>query len=272
MKTSLRSISLCFFITLSLTGCSNLFKESYESNLERWPSGEVSRLQPFDGTVRLVTSTNMKNDALRMMENGYLLIGRSRFRSSYVEPEAARSLAQDIGASVVLFEKKYAETLTGTTPINEWIPEKEVVVKQIDVIRSGPDAGKVIEREVTRKIQGEFRTTYVPQSTDYYNFAATYWAKSKPPIFGVLVEALSDSLRQQIQSNKGVVVQAVINDSPAFSANILRHDVITKFADEEVINPDQFFDLVVHNSGRSIQAEINRNGELKTISIQLKME
>jgi len=83
---------------------------------------------------------------------------------------------------------------------------------------------------------------------------------------------LDDETRQKIQSNKGVIVQAVINDSPAFTADVLRHDVITKFADEAVINTDQFFDLVVRNSGRNVQVELNRNGELKTISVQLKAE
>lgn len=67
-------------------------------------------------------------------------------------------------------------------------------------------------------------------------------------------------------------MQAVINDSPAFAADMLRGDIITSFAGEKVINPDQFFDLVIQNAGRSVQVEINRSGAVKTLLVQLKAE
>lgn len=253
-------------------GCSNPFKETYRSSLERWPSGEVSRILPAQGKPKLVTSADMRRDVQRMMEGGYLLLGRSRFRSSQVDAAAARTVAEEIGASVVLVEQQYAETITEAVPMSEWIPERQVTIVERGVVRAGPDIGQVYETEVTKTIQGEFRTTHIPQTTDYYEYAATYWAKSKPPIFGVLVRALDDSTRLRIQSNRGVMIRAVITDSPAFHADLLRGDIILRFAGEQIVDPDQFFDTVIRNSGRLVDVEIDRNGERKTIPAQLKAE
>ena len=253
-------------------GCANPYKDSYESRLERWPSGEASRILPATGEVKIVTSTKMRDDAVRMMEDGWLLLGRSRFRETRIDPDGAVAVAKEIGASVVLVRKEYAATVSGTTAVSEWIPPRTVTRKEQEVVVSGPDSGRTVEREVTRTFDGEYRTTYVPTNTDYYDYAATYWAKSKPPLFGVFVRALTDSDKAAAQSNRGVSVRAVINDSPAFNADILRGDIITSFAGVQVSGPDQFFATVAANAGKDVVVEVLRAGEPLTFRVRLKQE
>jgi|WetSurMetagenome_2_1015567.scaffolds.fasta_scaffold87892_1 hypothetical protein len=269
MRLSTIAGFLAVVVFLGVAGCANPFKDSYMSSLERWPGGEVSRLLPVQGEAKLITSTSMKEDAQRMMENGYLLLGRSKFRDNQVDPARAREVAAEIGASIILFERQYSGTVTDAVPMSEWIPEREVTIREQGIVQGGPDMGQVYDREVTRTVRGEFRTTYVPQTTEYYDFAATYWGKLKPSIFGVLVTALDDEARQRIQSNRGVVIRAVVKNTPAFTADLLRYDVITRFAGEDITDPDQFFDTVVRNAGRKVDVEINRNGVVKTIPVQL---
>jgi len=48
----------------------------------------------------------------------------------------------------------------------------------------------------------------------------------KPPIFGTHIKDLTPEIRQQIGSNKGMLVYAVIKGSPAFEADILKGDVL----------------------------------------------
>ncbi|MBK7703847.1 MAG: hypothetical protein IPI34_13645 [bacterium] len=60
-----------------------------------------------------------------MMENGYLLLGRSRFSCSSVDPGGARKQAEEIGAAVVLVATKYADSFTETVPMTEYIPPRE---------------------------------------------------------------------------------------------------------------------------------------------------
>jgi hypothetical protein len=269
MRANPRLVIACLLPLVLATACANPFHKSYKSSLERWPSGEADRLLPVEGQAKIVTSEDMRKDALRMMEDGYLLLGRSVFRSQEVDPELARKVATENNASVILVARKYADSVTEAVAMSEWIPEREIKTTESGVIQGGANAGQMWERERTTTIQGEFQTEYVPQTTDYYDYAATYWAKSKPPIFGVLVAATNEETRQQLQSNKGVSIRAVIRRSPAFQADLLRGDVITRFAGVEILDPDQFFDTVVENQGKQVDVEFVRNGETKTVSVLL---
>ncbi len=259
----------CLLILLVVCACANPFRKSYTSSLERWPSGEVGRLLAPEGPAKIVTSNDMRRDAIRMMEDGYLLLGRSVFRSPEVDPKLARKVSEEIGASVILVAQRHATSLTEAVPMSVWIPDREITTTETGVVQGGPNAGQMWERETTKVIEGEFRTQYIPETTDYYDYAATYWAKSKPPIFGVLVAALDERERQQLQSNRGVSVRAVIRRSPAFQSDILRGDILTRIADLDVFDPDQFFDAVVANQGKKVALEYFRNGEKKTIAVQL---
>lgn len=258
-------------VAVMFAGCAgDIFRQSYRSSLERWPSGELTRLEPFDGTVEIVTSTDMRGDARRMMEHGYLLLGRSKFRSAQIDPAAARQLAKELGASVVFVREQYATSVQESVPFEEWIPARQDTIKQTVIATQGPNAGKVVEQIIVRSMQGEYRTTYVPQTVDYFDYAATFWAKSIPPIFGVMVQRLDDEQRQQLQTNRGVVIAAVIRNSPAFHADLLRNDVIVRFNGTPVTDPDQFFDVVVASEGQTVEVEVVRNGESKTFrDIQL---
>ncbi|MBK7703848.1 MAG: serine protease [bacterium] len=100
-----------------------------------------------------------------------------------------------------------------------------------------PDSGYWYDREMTRTIAGEYQTAYVPQTVDYYEYAATYWAKSKPPVFGVLARA-----------------------------------VINSFAGEVVHDRNLFFELVSATQGRNVTVELMRRGEPRTVTVQLRRD
>ncbi|MFH1143824.1 MAG: PDZ domain-containing protein [Candidatus Eisenbacteria bacterium] len=261
------NLMLALLAAANLTACVNPFRSGYESRLERWPSGEVSRLLPVTEPPRLVTSTNMRDDAIRMMESGYLLLGRSKFSGPHVESKEALDLAKEVGAALVLVQEEYLETVTESVPVTEYVPAREETYTLLS-----DDGGYITGRAVTRRIEGEFKTTYVPETNDYYDHTATYWAKTKPPIFGVLVRELDPETKQALGTNQGVVIVAVINDSPAFTADMLRGDVITRVAGEKVMGPDHFFDLVIANAGNEVPVEVSRRGEPKVFSIPTRAQ
>jgi hypothetical protein len=252
-------------LALLAGGCaSNAFKDSYHSSLERWPSGEVSRIAPEQGNIEVVTTQDLAADSTRMMEAGYLLLGQSKFREEVdVSSGSARDLARDLHASVVLLNARYAKTLTRTIPIERWAP-----------IRHERNArGALLD---VASLRGESRLTYLPHPIDYYDYAATFWAKSKPPIFGVLIEGHKTSGHELDPKGMpipglGVVVRAVIHDSPAESAGVRGDDVIVRFAGTEMSDADQFFDTVVANKGRAIDVELFRAAESKTIKVSVRL-
>lgn len=74
---------------------------------------------------------------------------------------------------------------------------------------------------------------------------------------------------QQLQSNRSVSVRAVINRSPAFEADLPRGDVIVHFADVDITDLDQSFDTEVQNGGKKVSVDFVRNGERKSVTVQL---
>jgi hypothetical protein len=243
-------------LVVGCAGSNNAIKENYKSSLERWPSGEVSRLVPPSGAVEIVTSTDIEGDSLRMMENGYLLLGRSKFQGSELDADAARDAAKSIGASVVFVKSEYAKTVREAVPMERWTTARGPTGRR----GGGADP-----------MHGEFKVRFVQRTVDYFDLSATFWAKSRPPIFGVIVEN-SGGVTTQSADARGVVVRAVITGSPAARAGVAREDVIVRFAGAEITTADGFFDAVVANKGKNVEVEIVRVAQGKDFRIQVQLE
>jgi S1-C subfamily serine protease len=111
-------------------------------------------------------------------------------------------------------------------------------------------------------------TTYVQRTFRRYDFAATYWVKRKPSIFGASVRELSDEERKMIGSNSGVVVHAVIRRTPAFSADIFRGDILLSFAGERIQDGESYGKLLEKLRGKKVAVQIFRNGARLTKEVQ----
>jgi hypothetical protein len=183
---------------------------------------------------KLVPGTNPQEDELRMLEEGFRIVGYSSFNSgNTVDINQARAKAKKVHASVVLVYATYTGTISGA-PWGEW---------------SNPygDAGG-----------GQFN------KVNRFEYLAMYWIKLKPPIFGAQVKDLSPEMRRLIGSNKGVLVTAVIKNSPAFRAEIFKGDVLKRMNDVDLYNDQGLYEAVAHGAGKMVTVELLRNGiELK---------
>ncbi|HUO58025.1 MAG TPA: PDZ domain-containing protein [bacterium] len=255
-----------------LSGCGNPYRENYLSTLEKRNKDELSRLLPPSHPPTLVTSNDLKDDSIRMRENGYLLIGRSKFHSAPVDERQALDQAKQVGAEVVLVNHKYVNSVTESVPMSEYIPGQQVSHQETTVVQQGDATPTVIQKQSNTTVQGEFHTTFVDQNVDYYEYAATFWAKAKPSLLGVLVKALDDKAKAQIGSNKGVLVRVVVKDSPAYDADILRDDILLNLGGEVIRDPDQFFDLVQRNEGKEVPLILYRAGQELTVNVKINNE
>ncbi len=218
----------------------------------------------------MVTSDDMESDTQRMRENGYLLLGRSQFRGATVNEEQALAQAKTIGAEVVMVSKRFASRETESVPMTEWIPGQRTDQIEQTVILEQDKKPKVVQRTTTTEVQGEFRTTYVDQSVDYYEYGATYWARMKPPRFGVSVKELDPAMRKEIGSNKGVQVRVVQKGSPAYDADLLKDDILLRVNGEDIIDSKGFFSLVNKHKGKNVPVAIYRDGQLSTIQVKIR--
>jgi hypothetical protein len=253
-------------------GCANPYMKNYVSTRETDTDEESLAVLPSSGQPHLVTTQNAKADALNLRENGYILLGRSKFRSSLLDEKDALAQARKIGAEVVMVMHKFVNTTTESLPMSEYIPGQVTQNSEQTVIDDGKGKPKVVERYSTTVTEGEYHTTYVEQSTDYYDYSATYWAKAKPPVFGVHVKALDDATKSELGTNKGVLVRLAVKNSPAYEADILRGDVLLSFGGTEVRDPDQFFTLVKKYEGKKVPVLIYRSGQNLSVDVTLGTE
>jgi C-terminal processing protease CtpA/Prc len=250
------------FLAFATSGCVNPYIRNYEPAMPKNTRSENVTLLPTpSGQARLVTSQDLKADALKMRENGYILLGRSKFQASPINEKLALDQAQKIGADVVMVAHKFVATKTESLPMSTYIPGQQSEQTENVVIQNGTDKPKVISRTVTTTTQGEYQTNYVEQSTDYYDYSASYWTVAKKPTFGVYVRALDDATKVELGTQKGVQVRVVVKDSPAYEADILEGDVLLSLQNEAIRDPDQFFSLVDKYAGQTVSVLVYRSGQ-----------
>ena len=91
----------------------------------------------------------------------------------------------------------------------------------------------------------------------------------KPLSLGVRVRDLSDDLRRKIGSNRGVVVTVVFKGSPAFNADIMRGDIITRINYEVVADRQSFDGILGRYAGQGIVLQTFREGQERQVKLRL---
>ncbi|HEY5039206.1 MAG TPA: PDZ domain-containing protein [bacterium] len=265
-------ISCAVFIFLA-AGCENPYRKNYLSTVEKWPGAVATRLLKPPEPPKLVTSTDMKEDSQALLESGYVLLGRSTFRDTKLDETMALQQGQAVGAWVVMTAHKYVSTSTESVPFGQWTPDQTTVTTQTTQVQRDPSKPPVdIQQQTVQTVQGQYQTTYVPVNVDYYDYSASFWAKTKPSLIGVLVQPLTDDLKKSYQTNKGVLVKVVIRDSPAYNADVLKGDALMNLAGEEIRTPDQFFDIVTRHAGQKAALDLVRDGRDMTVQLTLNRD
>ncbi|MDX1641442.1 MAG: Do family serine endopeptidase [Balneolaceae bacterium] len=93
---------------------------------------------------------------------------------------------------------------------------------------------------------------------------------------GFSVEDLTNSIRQQLDLNEGtegVVVSNISQASQAYRQGLQRGDVITRVGDEEVTNPNEFYQAIqsyMDDETDAVLLRVNRQGRNVFIAIELQ--
>lgn len=182
-----------------------------------------------------------------MLENGYDMMGASGFEAGNIVPELALQHAKVIKADIVLVYSKYDSTKTAASKIQ-------------------------LIKEAAKKNGGEVEAKDIAANATQYQYYASYWGKLPTPLLGVhiikLVPKKTDHSEQESES-KGLKVLAVIKDSPAAKAGLIRGDVLTKIANVELNKPEELSSLVRKFQGQNIAIEYEREGNKAIATTQI---
>jgi hypothetical protein len=261
-----------------MTGCvsPNYYSQYYHDNL---PSAgtNVSVLLPYSGQTRIVTTTNPTNDINTLARAGYAILGESVFQvSGSIDSGSLMSQAKKVGADVVLCESAYLGSYQGAMPLLQYNPGTTSTTYSSGTMTANAygnggyayGTGNYYGNSTTTT-PGTFSTQMIPVTMARYSYDAVFWRKRKPPVFGVIPIPISDELKGKLQRNTGVLIAIIYDDSPAFRANLLEGDVILSMAGEDVLSPSDLSNKLFLHKGQKVDVGIWRNGELKTISVQL---
>ena len=216
------------------------------------------------GKPKLIQGSNAETDGLRMLENGYILLGESSFNAGLRNPNAlAIDHAKKVYADTVIVYSQYTNTVSGSMPLT--VPNTQTSYHSGSIYGSGGGYANYSGSSTTYGTS----TTYMPYSVNRSDYYASFWIKAKPASLGIHLNNLTDELRRKVESNKGVYIVVVVKDSPAFNADLLNGDIIRKFNSIEIINANHFLNLIAENKGQQIELEIFRND--KTIAKQIQL-
>jgi hypothetical protein len=247
-----------------LAGCvSNPYKRNYTGTLsEHLPKSEPNGFVAATGEPQLLSSSDIRQDGLRLLEQGYFPIGRAKFREQLIDGRLALEQAREVGADVVLVKQQHVGSETYSVPVPEWTPDRTIVVNEsAQTHDQATNNVQTFDKQTVTVIEGEYQTRYQNETVEYYDHTAIFWKKTVDPVFGVCVSELDDAQRKGIQSNKGVAVKAVVKRSPAFMADLFRGDILRRFAGKDVLGAEEFFDLVSANAGKTVDLELWRDGQ-----------
>ena len=228
----LLSLSVATQLTLA---AENLFEKNYKAQ----NAGGLVSMQAKPET-KMFVSNHKDKDNISMLEDGYDMMGSSGFEAGDVSADLALQHAKNIKADTVLVYSKYAS--------------KKSSISQMDTIKEAA------------KTTGEVDASVLKQDAEQYKYYASYWARLPPPLLGVHVVKLKP---KDDAPEAGLRVLAVIKDSPAAKANLLRGDHLLKIGETELQNPEELSAIVRQYQGKTVEISYEREGALFTTAATL---
>lgn len=203
-------VLLCLWLAYPAWADDNPYSIHYQAQNQ----GNLHSLQT-NAEPQLFSGTRRDEDNLRMLENGYDLMGFSQFEAGDVDPEQARSQGRYLQADAIVVYVKKASSASAAS--------------KMEVIKEAVKKGQPLtEKDLAA----------APVNYRYY---ATYWAKLPPPLLGIHViklvpkpSAPADAAAPAAQASDGVRVIAVIHGSAAEKAGVQRGDQLLSIQREKV--------------------------------------
>lgn len=242
-------------------GCVKPYSQFYNDETNGFDVTTSTAFEMPEGEPRIIYSNfgDLEKDDITMAENGYWRLGNSNFNAKHIGEYGAIAQAKKVHASVVILYSQYTNTESGAVPLT--LPDTQTSTTNFSGSVYGSGGYGSYSGTGTTTTYGS-RTTYIPYNVRRYDQAATYWIKGKVSNFklGVLIIDLTPEARRALGSNKGMLIKAVIKNTPAFHADIINGDILRKVGEVEIYNLDSLKDAVEKYAGSETQVIVWRNG------------
>lgn len=231
---------LMLIISTWVSAEENLYAKHYKAQNA---SGLTSSQATPD--TKMYVSNHKEDDNISMLENGYDMMGSSGFEGGDVPADLALAHGKTIKADVVLVYSKYGAAKSASS--------------KMEMIREAAKTG----RELTEKDMADEPAVY-----KYY---ASYWAKLPTPTLGVHVIKLVPKSSDPNADTEipGLQLLAVIKDSPAAKAGLVRGDRLLKVNNTALEKPEDLTSAVRQLKGQTVDIRYLRADVEETTKVQL---
>ncbi len=236
-------LSLALFVLINVAHAAQ--DNPYAANYKEQNTQNLKSLSASPDT-KLFVSNHKDEDNIAMLEDGYDMIGSSGFSAAEAAPDLALQHAKAIKADTVLIYKKYESAKTASSKVQ-------------------------LVKEAAKKGEDIDPNDLAEEPAQYY-FYASYWAKLPMPLLGVHIIKLKKSANDddaEAQALPGLRIIAVIKDSPAAKAGIVRGDTVMKVGDMALVNADDLFAAVKKYAGQTVAVELERKGVPAKVSVAI---
>lgn len=268
-------VCLCASV-LFAAGCQNPYTTFYSPIL---PEDQRGNLLPFSGETRLLSASSSDEFAklnIDLQRQSYALLGSVAFTSgggNYVSAVNAR--AKELAADVVLLRAAHEGSIQGVLPVVTVQPGQTSTTTTTGTASAnvyGPGGtgygNAVYSGQSQTTTMPTSHTTLVPATFERYGFYAGFYRKRTYP-FGAFWSPLTNEQRRTLQRNGGLMVDGVVDGSPAFDANILPGDVLISIASQPITTSEGLSQLVASLNGRTVAVGVIRGGVEKTVNIHI---
>lgn len=256
-ERAVRKITILSFLGLILFGCSTL---SYTDFYSKSDYHQKNRILLSSESPKVYRYTDVRADDQGLMENNYVILGYASFSTPNLSVDALKEQGRKVGATVIMVTSKYAETVSISIPTMTFRPQTS----------TSSVSGDVNAVVATTKETSE--AGYITYRIDRDDYLVTFWAKAKPPVFGAFFTELSLAMQLELNLNKGLLIKAVVDHSPAYEANVIPGDIVIQLNNVNVESVAQFQNLIYQNAGRTVGLRIIRKGEEKNIEVRMNPE
>lgn len=232
-----------FLSLLLAVGCINPYAKYYSGT----PNARLlARYQGPWSPATIQQTDNLDADVKRYMRQGYFVVGMSSFTAQRAENyDMIRDQARDVGAHMVLLSRRYLGSV---------VEMSEVSLGNRSDSETRTQTGEVISRTSSRGSQNVLAPTVV----SYSHYGAVFLAKSKPPALGIVVKELTEAEHRSLETNAGVIVDVVVEGSPAFAADIIPGDILLSVSGEPVAGIAGCQSLIKKHSGEQVTLHLIR--------------
>jgi membrane-associated protease RseP (regulator of RpoE activity) len=255
-----------------LAACASGFSQFYKPVEGMTPDMiAATRVAPATGQPLIERAAPPGSDAGPLLDayakRGYVVIGSSSFNSGRAESEdAAVQHGVKVGADLVLvLHPRYTGSTTSSIPVT--VPTTSTSYSSGSATAYGRGGPVTAYGTSTTTTYGT-STTMIPVTVNRSDYGAMYFVKRKWA-FGALWRDLDDAERQEIQSNKGVRVLVVVDNTPAYQADVLPGDFILAVDGHPVLNNKSITDLMRARAGQTVALSLYRRGIRLEKSVRL---